>query len=91
MVELICHEAYHAFQWRQLEVFFNVDEELQSLQMFEVVALYAVEVEAGYITGEEHYDEYYEQTIEKMSRLYAAMEAVDYYVQLGLEINMGGW
>lgn len=82
VLETVCHEAYHAYQYQQVILFNQLDEESQSLLMFYEISLYKAEFEGGYIDGTDDFAGYYMQTCEVNAREYAdeAVRSYKYWV-----------
>lgn len=70
VLDTLCHEAYHAYQKRQVEVYCRVDERTRNLLMFR-------ELESDfwesifYADASKNYTAYYTQGIERDAREYA--------------------
>lgn len=78
MLEAICHEAYHAYQYRLLDLYTAAPEQSRSLQVFRSVEQYEKEFR-DYESGEEDFEAYYTQACESDARDYAE-ERVQWYV-----------
>lgn len=70
VLNTLCHEAYHAYQKRQVEVYCRVDENTRNMLMFREMETYFWEF-LLYIDGEEDFKGYYSQKIEEDAREYA--------------------
>ncbi len=80
VLDTLCHEAYHAYQHRQLDAFNQLDDDSRNLLMFYDVQKYKEEFEGGYIDGDEDFSAYYLQISEWEAREYAE-EAVNDYTE----------
>lgn len=80
VVDTICHEAYHALQHREVEVYWESDEELRDLKIFDTAKQYIQEFR-NYNDGSEDFDGYYEQLLEETARDYAR-KATDRYFHM---------
>ncbi|MCD8130912.1 MAG: hypothetical protein LUE16_06480 [Lachnospiraceae bacterium] len=74
----VCHEAYHCYQYCLVDVLGQVDTDSKNLQMFSRVTAYAYEFN-HYISGSEDYESYYSQKCEIDAREYAEEAAYKYY------------
>ncbi len=74
----VCHEAYHCYQYCLVDVLGQVDTGSKNLQMFSRVSAYAYEFN-HYISGSEDYESYYSQKCEIDAREYAEEAAYKYY------------
>ncbi len=82
VINVICHEAAHARQYRLCEAYDSLDSSAQSLPCFNNVQLYRYE-ENNYIDGDaDDYYMYYMQAIEIDSRRYAEIEGNMLYSQI---------
>lgn len=70
-LDTVCHESYHAYQYRQVDLFNQLDTQSQELLMFYEVSLYKEEFEGGYADSSDSYLDYYTQTCETNARDYA--------------------
>ena len=77
-LEVVLHEAAHAFQYRLADAYLQVDDNTKNLMPFRKAALYAEELHS-YKDGDEDFDVYYNQTCEEDSREYAEKGVEMYY------------
>lgn len=77
VLNTICHEAYHSYQYRLVDVFNDSNSENQNLKMFRKISSYADEFD-NYVSGDQSFNEYYCQNCERDARAYAE-DAVDEY------------
>jgi len=77
MLDAVCHEAYHSYQFRIVEILNGVDESSKNLKIFRKANSYRNEF-ANYISGENDFCSYYYQDCESDAREYAEA-AVKYY------------
>ena len=73
LINTIAHEARHALQKYEIDVYNGVDGELKNLALFDDVRIYKEEFE-NYKDGNENYLDYYMQMCEEDAREYAAAE-----------------
>lgn len=79
LLELVCHEAFHGFSWRLVELYDATKEELQDLKIFDEIVFYKEEFE-NYSDGTgENYEAYYYQRCEQDARNYAQNAVEEYY------------
>ena len=76
-LEVICHEAYHAYEYRLVELYFSTDSSLKDLKVFEDVPTYAQEF-SDYVESSEDYSGYYYQRCEVNARAYSEASADEY-------------
>lgn len=77
IVESLCHEAYHAYQHRLVEVYVGLDNEHKKLLAFYDVEDYKNEF-ADYKNGDEDFWSYYYQKCEVSARSYARNAIAEY-------------
>lgn len=77
-VETICHESYHAYSYRLVELYLNADEKTRQLLIFDDIKQYAEEFSA-YTSLEEDLYTYYQQKCEKDAYSYGRQSAREYY------------
>lgn len=77
-LEVVLHEAAHAFQYRLADAYLQVDDNTKNLMPFRKAALYAEELH-DYEDGDENFDTYYNQHCEEDSREYAERGVERYY------------
>ena len=70
LVNTICHESYHAYQYCLVRMYEECPEDLQHLKVYSKVKQYRYEFD-HYISGEEDYKAYYSQLCEEDARKYA--------------------
>lgn len=78
VLDTVCHEAYHCYQHRMVEVLNNIDEHNKNLKMLRKANSYALEFK-NYNNGEEDFCSYYYQECESDARDYAEDAVCDYY------------
>lgn len=81
MLDAVCHEAYHAYQYRLCDAWESVGSDYKNLMAFSNVPDY-MDNFANYIDGEDNFDEYYVLTCEETARQYAASAVKDYYLKI---------
>lgn len=77
MLDTVCHEAYHSYQYRMADAFNEADESSKNLKMFRKANSYAREFE-NYVNGEKDFCGYYDQDCESDARDYAEDAVEDY-------------
>ena len=78
LLTIICHEVFHAYSYRLIELYENTEEEWRSLIMFDKVEDYIKEF-ANYEDGENNFMAYYNQVCEQEARNYAKQGVEKYY------------
>lgn len=78
MLSVLCHECYHAYQHRLVELYNQVDEDAKRLLLFRDAAYYKDEF-ANYIDGSTDHIGYSSQWCELDSEKYAEDAVFDYY------------
>ena len=81
VLDTVCHEAYHSYQHRMVEVLNGADKSSRNLKMFRRANLYENEFDS-YISGEDDFCSYYFQDCESDARDYAEEAVYDYYLQI---------
>ncbi len=74
-LDICCHEAYHAYQYRLIDLYKQADSESKNLRLFGKVNQYAWEFQ-NYKLGDS--EEYYNQMCEVDARAYAQEEVSRY-------------
>lgn len=85
VLEVLCHEAFHAYQYRLIDMYMEMDDEQRELYLFRDADRYQWEF-SNYINGSEDYDAYAAQLCEIDSDAYAA-DAVRRYCDELLHIG----
>jgi len=91
MLSTLCHECFHAYQHRLIDLFRDLDEDSRQLLLFQKIALYNDEFE-NYVSGEDDYAAYNAQRCEADSDNYADDAVDEYYYriyQYNLENSIG--
>lgn len=78
LVNTICHEAYHAYQHRLVDLWNYADQDSRGLKIFRRVRSYAEEFQ-NYVGSEDNFNTYYIQHCESDARDYADDAEWDYY------------
>ena len=81
MLTTVCHESYHAYQHRLVEVYDELASEDKDLLLFSEAAQYRDEF-ANYIVGSDGYYAYSNQLCEVDSTKYAEEAVIDYYYRI---------
>ena len=81
LVIVICHEAYHGYQHRLVQVYQETDSSLRSLPCFEKAKRYHYEF-CNYIDCNDDEDNYSKQALEIDANEYAEKAAYEYYQQV---------
>lgn len=74
----VCHEAYHAYQKRLVQVYCRVDDQTENMLMFREIKTYLWEF-LFYIDGTKDFEGYYSQNVERDARDYAEKRVEEYY------------
>ena len=80
-VEIICHEARHAYQYCMISAFESMDDKYRNLLAFRDVQSYEMEF-SNYIDGENDYYGYISQKCESDAYLYGIIAADDYFQRI---------
>ncbi len=81
MLTTICHECYHAYQHRLVELYNELDSNDRGLLLFYEASQYRDEF-ANYIDGSDNYYAYSRQWCEADSEEYAKDAVLDYYYRI---------
>ena len=79
-LETICHEQFHAYQYKLAELYNYTAEEYRNLMMFDKIEQYCQEL-INYVDISKSFEAYYEQTLERDARQYAK-ERLSWYSNL---------
>lgn len=77
LLDTVCHEAYHSYQYRVMDAYLAAEEDFRALQYFRKAAKYAEEL-TDYIKAEEDVYAYYTQQCEADAREYGESAVEDY-------------
>lgn len=78
LLNSVCHEAYHCYEYRLVDVYSSTKEENRNLKIFYHTDSY-IEEFSNYISGSpEDFNDYYNQISEKDARDYADEAVMDY-------------
>ena len=87
LLNSVCHEAYHCYEHRLVDVYSSSNEENRNLRIFHHADSYTEEF-SNYISGSaEDFYSYYNQVCEKDARNYAEEAVVDYQQRIMEYIN----
>ena len=89
MLDAVCHEAYHAYQYRLCDAWESVGSDYKNLMVFSNVQDYKDNFE-NYVDGEDDFEEYYVLTCEQNARQYAASAVEDYYFKIDYYLGNDG-
>ena len=78
LLTIICHEVFHAYSHKLIELYENTEEEWRSLIVFDKVEDYIKEFK-NYEDGESDFMAYYNQVCEQEARNYAKQGVEKYY------------
>ena len=78
IMNTICHEAYHVYQFKMADVYEKLDEKDRNLKLFEDAKNYA----ANRINYHRSGKEYLDQPLEVDARDYAIAETAEYFVKI---------
>ncbi len=79
LLKTVCHEAYHAYQFRLCDVWDTLDRQYQQLKAFEYVRSYKSEF-CNYVEGTDDFVNYYIQACEVTARAYAEDTVLEVYL-----------
>lgn len=79
LCEVVCHEARHAYQFYQVNLYDQLAPQYQNLRLFNDAAQFSYEYK-NYQSAREDYTAYYNQLCERDSRYYAMLQ-VDAYLK----------
>ncbi len=82
VLDTVCHEAYHSYEHRLVEVYREADERNRNLRFFRQADSYVEEFN-NYVNGKEDFCVYYEQDCERDAREYARKVVYDYCEKIG--------
>lgn len=77
VLDTVCHEAYHSYEHRLVEVYREADKKNRGLRFFRQADSYVEEFD-NYVNGKEDFCVYYEQDCERDAREYARKAVYDY-------------
>lgn len=77
-LEVVAHEAHHAYEWRLIDLYESCDAEKQKLMIFDDARQYQVEF-SQYVSGVDDFLGYLEQSVEIDSQVYAYLTVENYY------------
>jgi hypothetical protein len=86
LLDAVCHEAFHSYEYCMVEAYNEVSESNSNLKIFRSVVCYANEFE-NYISSDKDFCSYYEQQCESDARDYAAEAVSDYYARMEKYLN----
>ncbi len=75
----VCHEMFHAAQFRYVEIYNSLDEDAKNLYFLDNASVYAEEFAAYRNGNDDDISGYYRQTCEKDARVYELEAVLDYY------------
>lgn len=78
LLDTVCHEAYHSYQYRLVDVYDSTSERNKELMMFQTIDEYEQEF-SHYISAEEDGEKYSAQKCESDAREYAHNQTDEYY------------
>lgn len=81
MLNAVCHEGYHAYQYRLCDAWISVGNDYKNLMAFSKVPEYMDNFE-NYVEGKDDFDAYYALTCEQTARQYAVTAVEHYYCQI---------
>lgn len=86
VLDSCCHEAYHSYQHRLVEVYNATDEQMKGLQIYKSAVKYREEF-GNYLDGDYDFCAYYYQNCEIDARDYAEDAVDDYYQRIEAYLN----
>ena len=78
VLDSLCHECYHAYQYQMIALYEDTPEKYRNMLLFQYVGSY-IEETSDYNDGSSDLMDYYYQTIEVQARQYAELAVADYY------------
>lgn len=81
VLDTLCHEAYHCYQYEVVALYREVAENAKKLRMFQNAVKYAEEF-SDYVDGKEDFGTYYGQKCERDAREYAEIAVAEYYTRI---------
>lgn len=78
VLESLCHECFHAYQYQMIALYEDTPEKYRNMLLFQYVGSYIKET-SNYNDGSGDLMDYYYQTIEIQARQYAELSVADYY------------
>lgn len=78
VLDSLCHECYHAYQYQMIALYEDTPEKYRNMLLFQYVGSYIKET-SNYNDGSGDLMDYYYQTIEIQARQYAELAVADYY------------
>lgn len=81
MVDTICHEAYHAAQYRMCDAYDEASDDVKSLILYNDASIYKKEF-LTYKDGSDGFCEYYSQKVETDARRYAREASIGYFSRI---------
>jgi len=88
VLDTVCHEAYHSYEHRLVEVYKGTEQKNRSLRLFRQADSYMEEF-GDYVNGKEDFCAYYEQDCEQDAREYAKEAVYDYCEKIGEYLEEG--
>lgn len=84
LVNTICHESYHAYEHRLIDMYESSSDQYKQLKVFEYATEYQKEFNnyTEYLPELDNYEEYYYQLCEADARDYADVREFEYYVSI---------
>lgn len=84
LVNTICHESYHAYEHRLIDMYEPSSDQYKQLKVFEYATEYQKEFNnyTEYLPELDNYEEYYYQLCEADARDYADVREFEYYVSI---------
>lgn len=76
-----CHEAYHSYQYRLVDVYNSTEDNLKGLRLYKEASRYVNEFN-NYVSGNTDFYSYYSQQCEEDAREYAEDAVNDYYSRI---------
>lgn len=88
VLDSLCHECYHAYQYQIIALYEASPEEYRDMLLFQYVDSYMEEF-SNYDDGSQDPMNYYYQTVEVQARQYAEVSVADYYGRIGAYLEVG--
>lgn len=88
VLDTVCHESFHSYQYCMIEALNCLDERIGNLRIFQKAHVYAYEFE-NYINGETDLYNYYYQNCKSDARDYAEEAVHEYYNRINSYLDEG--
>jgi hypothetical protein len=80
-IQTVCHESYHSYQHRLIDLYNETDEKSRQLMIFDDIRQFKKEF-ADYQDSEKDFEAYYLQKCESTAREYGTQGMIEYYTRI---------